>query len=119
MKSPEVKSQPILTLRAMSGSMTKQQQGSVSMSMTHVTIKVHVDVPGLDCSLRPCRYPRAAQNWPCPSPTESLGRVGPAPCLGSTAELALVMCVMSHTESVEELPMALGELTVLESSPWW
>lgn len=36
---------------------------------------------------------RAAETWPCPSPTTAFGRVGPAPQLGSTVELALVVWV--------------------------
>lgn len=38
-----VMSQPRLLLRAMSGFMNLQQQGSVSMFMAHVTTKGHVE----------------------------------------------------------------------------
>ena len=46
-----MKSWPALLLRAVSEAM--QQQGSVSMSMAHVTTKGHVVVLGLDCCLGP------------------------------------------------------------------
>jgi hypothetical protein len=42
-----VKSQPVLLLRAMSGSVAMQQHQSVSMSVAHITTKGHVDFPGL------------------------------------------------------------------------
>lgn len=38
---------PVLPLKAMSGSMVMQQQGSVSISVDHITTKGHEDVPGL------------------------------------------------------------------------
>jgi hypothetical protein len=39
-----VRSQPVLPLRATSGSMVLKQQGSVLMSVAHVTTKGHVNV---------------------------------------------------------------------------
>lgn len=42
LSEPMVKSQPLLPLRAMSGSMALEQQGSVSTSLTHVTTKDRV-----------------------------------------------------------------------------
>ena len=49
-----VKPQPKPSLRAMSGSVIRQQQGPVSMSVAHIMTKGHVDVPGLVCCLEPC-----------------------------------------------------------------
>ena len=46
------KSQPILPLRVLSGSIDMQQQQSVLMSITHITTKDHTDVPALACCLR-------------------------------------------------------------------
>lgn len=48
-----VKAQPEPSLRAMSGSVIEQQQGPVSMSVSHITTKDHVDVSGLVCCLEP------------------------------------------------------------------
>lgn len=47
-----MKSQPVLPLRDMSGSIAVEQQGSLSMSMVYVTPKDHSDIPGLVCHLR-------------------------------------------------------------------
>ena len=41
-----VKPQPMLLLRAMCGSVAVQQQGSMSVSMTHITTRDHGDIPG-------------------------------------------------------------------------
>lgn len=38
-----VESQPVLLLKAMSGSVAMQQQGAVSMSVAHITTKDHMD----------------------------------------------------------------------------
>ena len=46
-----MKPQPEPSLRAMSGSVIRQQQGPVSMSVAHIMTKGHVDVPGLVCCL--------------------------------------------------------------------
>jgi hypothetical protein len=46
-----VKSQPMKLLRAMSGSVATQLEGSVSKSVAQVTTKGHVDVSGLGCHL--------------------------------------------------------------------
>lgn len=40
----------MLLLRAMSGSVARQHQGSVSMSVAHITNKDYSDGPGLGCS---------------------------------------------------------------------
>lgn len=50
---------PGLLLRVMSGSIVLVQLGMVLMSMAQVTNKVHVNVPGLDCHLKPCEDLRA------------------------------------------------------------
>lgn len=49
-----LKSQPVLVLRAMSGSQATQQRGSALMSVAHVPPKGYADVPGLGCHLEPC-----------------------------------------------------------------
>lgn len=48
-----VKSQPVLPLRALSGSVVIQWQGSVAVavSVAHITNKDHGDVPGLGSHL--------------------------------------------------------------------
>ena len=46
--------QLMLPLKAMSRSVTIQQQGCVKMSMAHITTKNPVNVPGLDCCLELC-----------------------------------------------------------------
>lgn len=86
-----VKSQPALPLRAISMFVVMQQQGSVSMSMTHITTEAirtsldwaavpdHIDVQ------------RVSQNWPHPSLAATLERMGPVPYLVSSVELALVV----------------------------
>ena len=48
-----MKSQPVLPVRAMSGVVAMQQQGSVLMSMSPINNKDHVDIPGLDYLLGP------------------------------------------------------------------
>ena len=55
--------QSTLLLRTVSGSVALHKQGSVLMSMVHVTTKGHVEVPGLGCCLRPCRCLRAEQSY--------------------------------------------------------
>lgn len=55
---------PVLLPKAMSGSLTLQQQRSVLMSVAHATTKDHVEVPSLRCYLDPCRCPKAVQNHP-------------------------------------------------------
>jgi hypothetical protein len=58
---------PVLPPRAMSGFMALLQSGSVLMSMAHVIIKGHADVPCLGCHLKPCWCPRALLSWSYPS----------------------------------------------------
>lgn len=57
---------------AMSGCMIMQQQGSVSMSLVHITTKDHENFLGLG----PCRCPRAVQSCPHPLPSAAVGRAG-------------------------------------------
>ena len=66
-----VKFQLALLLRAMSGSIAMQWQGLVLISLTHVTIRDHGDVPGISC--------------------QGLSRTGPDPHLDNTTELVLVV----------------------------
>lgn len=83
-----VKSQSMLLLRAMSGSVTMYPQGSVSVSVAHITTKDHAEVPGLGCAelVPPFTGCVTLESWP---PLELAAAV-PAPLLGSTVELALV-----------------------------
>ena len=55
---------PRMLLRAMAGSVTLLQLGSVLMSVTGVTTNDYADVPGLGCHLSPSTL----LSWPCPSP---------------------------------------------------
>lgn len=43
-----VKTQSMLSLRNMSGSMAMEQRGSMPMSIVHIITKCHVAVPGLE-----------------------------------------------------------------------
>lgn len=88
---------PVLPLRAMSGSMAPLQQGSVLMSVTHVTSKGHEDVDGLDRLLRTCWWLSVMLNWSHPSLAIwllqlrcGLGRARHTLHLGSVKELASV-----------------------------
>lgn len=83
-----MKSQAILSLRAMSGSMAMQQEDCVLMSITHVITKDHMDVPGLACCLGAHSCLSAGQSYPCLSLLRHSGKQ--APCLDSTVELALL-----------------------------
>lgn len=83
------KSQPVW--RAMSGSVAMQQQGSVLMSVAHITTKIHEVIPGLGCCLALRSQPMAVQSWPCASLATALLSVGPTPPLGSTRDLALTV----------------------------
>lgn len=56
-----MRSWPMLLLRAMSGSEAVQQQGSVSMSVTHFTTKDNTNIPNPNCHLGQCLYPKAEQ----------------------------------------------------------
>lgn len=58
--------QPKLSLRAMSESMS-ERQGSVLMSMTHVTTREHGNVPGQGSCLRQPGYSGTVPNRPHPS----------------------------------------------------
>jgi hypothetical protein len=49
-----MKFKPVLPLRAMSGPVAMQNQGSVSICVTHITTKGHADLPGLGCHLGAC-----------------------------------------------------------------
>ena len=85
-----MKSQPVLLLRVMSGSIVMQQNGSVLMSVVHITTKDRVDISDLGCCLEPHRCTRVVHSWSHFSPSASLWRADPAPCLNSTfGELAL------------------------------
>lgn len=94
-----VKFQPMMSLKAISKSITKQCQGFVLMSVAHITTSDHGNVRGLVSCLEPHRCPRTVQNCPCPSlpvalwsvisPATALRWSGPAPCQGSTAEPVL------------------------------
>lgn len=54
-----VRSQPELQLRAMTGSMTTQWQGSMLMSVTHSTTREHGDIPSQDSHRGPHGCPGA------------------------------------------------------------
>lgn len=66
-----MKSQSVLPLSVFSGSMAMQQQGSVVMSVTHITSEEHADVPG------PCRSPNSVPSWPGTSLVAAFWRAGP------------------------------------------
>lgn len=61
------------------------------------------------------------ESYPCPSPVAVLGRVGPAPCLDSTAELTLVVVgqvSQLEGENVEDLvPSLVCHEMAWEGSP--
>lgn len=57
-----MKFQSMLTLKAMLGSVAMEQEGLGLMSVAHITMRDHGDVPHLDSLLGPCRYPKAMQN---------------------------------------------------------
>lgn len=59
-----VKYYPVLTLNTMTGSVAMKEQGSLSMCVVHITIKGHVDIPGLGYCLTPCLCRKVVQNWP-------------------------------------------------------
>jgi hypothetical protein len=117
-----MKSQPLSPLKTMSRSMAMQQQGSVSMSLAHITTKEqgHKDVPGLCNYLGPHWGSSVVQSWLHPSLATAPGRAISAPCLGSTVEhMALVAeARVTQTEgmSTDEMPFTnshkrqLGEL---------
>lgn len=97
----KVKSQPVLPLLAMSGSMDIQEQGSMSMFIAHIATKDYAGIPGPGSLLGPRISPRAVQSWPGPSLawlseelvtslSVALRNAGPAPHLGSTVEQTLV-----------------------------
>lgn len=58
---------PVLSLRAKSGIVALKLQGSLSMSIDHVTSKGQADFSGLGCCLGPGRCQRAVQSWLHPS----------------------------------------------------
>jgi hypothetical protein len=57
-----VKSQLMLPLKVMSGSVATRQQEFVVISMAHITTKGHVDFPGLGCCLGLYLYPRVVHD---------------------------------------------------------
>jgi hypothetical protein len=72
-----VKSQLMLPLKSMSGFVAMKQQGSVLMSMVHITTKDHEGIPDLGCYLWPHWCPRAVQCWSHPSLTSVFWKSGP------------------------------------------
>jgi hypothetical protein len=72
-----VKSQPVLLLRAMPGSVATQQQGLMSMSVVHITTSEHEDAPSWGNCQRPCGFPEAVQIWSRPLLSVWLQRAGP------------------------------------------
>lgn len=78
-----LKSQLVLLLRAMSGSVVIQHLGVMSMSMAHVASRNDEDV-----HLGPHGDPQAVQNWPHFSPAAVLRKVGSGPICSSQKDLA-------------------------------
>lgn len=74
---PIVKSQPMLPLSVLSGSIALKQQGSVVMSITHIISKEHANIPVLGSCLGPCRSPNSVQSWPSSSLVAAFQRAGP------------------------------------------
>ena len=85
-----VKSQPVLVLRAMSGSQAMQWQGSALMFMAHIITKGHADVSGPGCHLNHVDFQGL---YPYPSLAAAIRSMVPAPCLGSIVELTLMVWV--------------------------
>lgn len=83
-----MKSQSILPMRAMSGSLVMPLQGSVSISIAHITNTVHAGIPGLGSHLGPQISPSISQ-WLRYSGEMSLPLTN-CSTQGSTVELALV-----------------------------
>ena len=73
-----VRSQPKLPMRVMSEFMGKQWQGSVLMSLAHITTREHGDVPGRG----PARYHLDVQvlgiTGPTPQGMQSSGEMAPS-----------------------------------------
>lgn len=86
-----VESQPMLPLRATSGSMAKQQQKSLSMSLAHITAEDYADVPAHDCHLRDAVSRGCAELAPPLSIAAALVRAFLAADLCGEVELALWM----------------------------
>lgn len=78
-----VKTQPLLPLTAMSGSMAMQWLGSVSMSLTHISTREYRDVPGLGSRLGSQRCPKMGRTGPNSHQAAAFGRAGSVPHLGS------------------------------------
>lgn len=81
----------------MSESVATQSQGSVLMSMIHITTREHGGVPGWGSSGRPCGCTglyrtgcAALETLSYLSLVAVLGKAGSVPCPSSTMELALV-----------------------------
>ena len=72
-----VKSQLVLPLSAMFGSLVMPQQVLVLMSVAHIIARDHEDTPSLVSCLRPHSCPSAVQNWCYPTMPEVLWRTGP------------------------------------------
>lgn len=94
---------PKLLLRVITEFMSMQWQGLVLMSLAHITIKEHGNVPDEGSSRRPLGCPRSCikleltltgystlESWPHLSPLATLRRAGPASHPGCTTELALL-----------------------------
>lgn len=68
-------------------SVTMHWQGSVSISMAHITTKDHENIPCQGSRLGASRCQRVMQSWPHPSLAVALGRAGSVPQWGNTMEL--------------------------------
>lgn len=62
-----VKSETVLSLRAMSGSVAMQHKGQVLKSVAHITTIDHRDITDLRSYLGPYRCPKVVQSYPCSS----------------------------------------------------
>ena len=72
-----MKSQCMLPMLAMSRSLAMQLQGSVSISIAHITNTVHSAIPGLNSHMGPHISPRVVQSWLQLSMAEVPWRAGP------------------------------------------
>lgn len=83
----------MMLLRAISGSVAMQQQGSVLISTisydtNDITMTDHVDIAGtmwMSRAVHSC--------WPYLSWASTLARAGPAPSLGCTIDLPMLDCM--------------------------
>lgn len=100
-----VGSQPELPLRAVFESITTQQQGSVSMSMTHITTRKHgmsqirtatgdhTNAQGVRIIGHASHRRQCSKFWSHLSPAAEFKKASPLPRPDSTVELALVAWV--------------------------